>query len=218
MEKQPTSAFIKNYFLIANSFLLVLSLIAFSDNLFYDIHQKSNSDPKFIIHGLFFLAWFIILVIQSAYVNKGDIKTHMRLGKIGMLIGLGVVLSTFYVFAAVYKGWSVMPLFVKSNRILTIIFAVFLLLAYLKRKNSIQHKRCLFMGTLYVLQPILDRAVGKTYGYEGYFSGELVMMVIWNAFFISLFVYDWTTLKKIHPITWGGVLLFYSIWLVSQVL
>ena len=56
----------KNYFFWASFFLLFLSVFAFSDNLFYDVKQESNSDPKFIIHGLFFLAWFIILVIIFA--------------------------------------------------------------------------------------------------------------------------------------------------------
>ncbi|MBX2965552.1 MAG: hypothetical protein KF845_05355 [Cyclobacteriaceae bacterium] len=40
----------KNYFLVAGTLLLILSFIAFSDNLITDVGQESNSDPKFIMH------------------------------------------------------------------------------------------------------------------------------------------------------------------------
>jgi hypothetical protein len=36
-----------------------MSIAAFSDNLFTNIGQPSNRDPKFIIHGLFGLAWYV---------------------------------------------------------------------------------------------------------------------------------------------------------------
>ena len=203
----------KNYFLIANSFLLLLSIIGFSDNLFFDIHQESNSDPKFIVHGLLFLMWFTILVIQSAYINKGNIRTHMRLGQLGMFIGLAVVLSTFYVFIVIFESWEAMPFFVKANRIFTTLFAIAILLSYIKRKNGVLHKRLIFVGTLFVLGPILDRVGGLFFEVNG-INPYIVMLelIIWNSLFISLFIYDWLTLKKIHFISWGGVILFYIVW------
>jgi hypothetical protein len=42
-----------SYFSGISVLLLLLSIIAFSDNLFTDVGQPSNRDPKFIIHGLF---------------------------------------------------------------------------------------------------------------------------------------------------------------------
>mgnify|MGYP006185258279 FL=1 len=207
----------KNYFFWTSLFLLFLSVFAFSDNLFYDVKQESNSDPKFIIHGLFFLAWFIILVIQTGYIRKGNYKAHRTLGITGMLIGLGVIISTFYVFVAVYKGWTVMPFFVKANRFLTASFAILILLAYLNRKYGIKHKRYIYVGTLYVLGPVLDRVAGKLMINTD--AGTIVFnTIIWNVLFISLFVYDWRTLKKIHPISWVGCIWFYVVWVLSLVL
>lgn len=208
----------KNYFFWASLFLLFLSVFAFSDNLFYDVKQESNSDPKFIIHGLFFLAWFIILVIQTGYIRKGNYKAHRALGIAGMLIGLGVIVSTFYVFVAIYEGWSVMPFQVKANRIFTVSFAILILLAYLNRKNGVKHKRYIYVGTLYVLGPVLDRVVGKLMRIDSLTGPVIVETIIWNVLFISLFVYDWRTLKKIHPISWVGCIWFYVVWVLSLVL
>jgi hypothetical protein len=206
----------KNYFSWASIFLLVLSLIAFSDNLFYDIGQESNSDPKFIIHGLFFLAWFVILVIQSNFIRKGDIRAHRKSGMWGMGTALGVILSTFYVFYAVYEGWSAMEGFVKANRIFTLTFTVFVLLAYVTRKTPTAHKRYLFVGTLYILGPVIDRVADKLGGGSD-LSFLLFETVIWNGLFISLLIYDWKTLKSLHPISWIGFIWFYLVWLFSWV-
>lgn len=185
----------KKYFFIASIILLLLSIIAFSDNLFTDVGQESNSDPKFIIHGLFFLAWFIILVIQSNFIRQSNYQAHMKLGLWGMVIAIGVVLSTFYVFYAEFEGWSVMPGFVKANRIFTLSFTVLVFMAYLKRKKPIEHKRFLYIGTLYVLGPIIGRVADKL-GPGSDLSFVVFEFVIWTGLFISLLVYDIATLKK----------------------
>jgi hypothetical protein len=205
-----TAVVMRNYFLWASIYLLILSLAGFSDNLFFDVGQESNSDPKFIVHGLFFLAWFILLVVQSWHISKKNYKAHIALGSIGMLIALGVVLSTFYVFVAVYKGWSVMPFHVKANRFFTTSFALLVLLAYVYRKEAVKHKRLLFMGTLYVMGPVLDR-VGSKLGLESLIGFVVFELIIWNGLFISLFIYDWLTLKRIHAISWVGCVWFYVV-------
>ncbi|EMR01351.1 hypothetical protein [Cesiribacter andamanensis] len=205
----------RDYFFWVSVFLLVLSLIGFSDNLFFDVGQESNSDPKFIVHGLFFLAWFLLLVGQSWHIRKKNYRTHIALGSIGMLIGLGVVLSTFWVFVAVYEGWAVMPEHVKANRFLTASFALLVLLAYLYRKYGAWHKRFLLMGTIYVLGPVIGRVADKL-GAESLSTFVLYEAVIWNGLFISLFIYDWSQHKTIHPISWVGYLWFYGIWLLCS--
>jgi hypothetical protein len=207
----------KNFFFYTSIFLLFLSVAAFSDNLFYDVKQKSNSDPKFIIHGLFFLAWFILLVIQTGYIRKGNYKAHRALGVTGMLIAVGVIVSTFYVFVAVYKGWDAMPDYVKANRFFTVSFAVLLLLAYLKRKQAAKHKRFIYVGTLYVLGPVVDRVAGKL-GIVSELSFILFEAVIWNTLFALLFVYDWRSIRKIHPISWMGFAWFYIVWFAAIML
>ena len=84
----------KKFFFIASVIMLFLALIAFSDNLIFDIRQESNSDPKFIVHGLFMYAWFIFLVIQTSYIKKKNYYAHMKLGIFGMLSAVGVFVST----------------------------------------------------------------------------------------------------------------------------
>ena len=129
------------YFQVVSILLLVLSLIAFSDNLITDMGQESNSDPKFIIHGLIMFAWFIIFVVQANFIRKGNYTAHIKWGVAGMITAIGVFLSTVYVFIAIYKGWDATPFYAKANRIFMLSFAVLVLLGYLNRQNGTKHKR-----------------------------------------------------------------------------
>ena len=204
----------KHYFFLATLVLLILSIIGFSDNLFTDVGQESNSDPKFIIHGLFFLAWFILLVIQSNFIRQRDHRAHMKWGLWGMGIAAGVIVSTFYVFYAVYEGWAAMPGHVRANRIFTVSFAILVYLAYVKRRVPNAHKRFLFMGTLYVMGPVIGRVAEKL-GDGSDLGFILFEIIFWNAALISLVAYDWITLRRIHTITWVGSLWFYVVWVYS---
>lgn len=201
----------KYYFQTVSSFLLLLSLIAFSDNLITDVGQESNSDPKFIVHGLIMFAWFILLVIQANFIRKGDYKAHMKWGIAGMICAVGVFLSTVYVFVAVYEGWEAMPFFAKANRFFMLSFAVLVALAYHHRKNGVKHKRLILLASLLILEPILSRVSGRLH----IDHWELFIVLVWNSLFVSLFAYDWLTLKRIHPISWMGFLWFYFVWAIS---
>jgi hypothetical protein len=201
----------KYYFQTASILLLILSLIAFSDNIITDIGQKSNSDPMFIIHGLLMFAWFIIFVVQTNFIRKGNYKAHMKWGIAGMVSAIGVFLSTIYIFVMVYKGYDAMPFYVKANRFFMLSFAVLVLFGYLNRQNGTKHKRFIYMGSLFILEPILSRVTGNLH----IESGQVFLVIVWNGLFISLFVYDWLTLKKIHKISWMGFVWFYIVWAIS---
>ena len=201
----------KYYFLVVSSLLLIASFIAFSDNLFTDIGQKSNSDPKFIIHGLFMFLWFGTFVAQSVFIVQGNYKAHIKWGKIGFLISIGVFLSTLYVFIVVFKGWNAMEPFVKANRLLMLSFATFILLAYLNRKNQLVHKRLIFWAIILPIEPIMGRVIDVIY----IDNWEMFYTLVWHAFFVSFFIYDWLTLKRIHLVSWIGLGWFYIAWAIS---
>src|SRR5690606_37183724 len=68
------------YFSVVTVVLLVLGVVAFSDNLFTNITQPSNRDPKFVVHGLFGLAWYVLLATQANLVRQCNLRLHRKLG------------------------------------------------------------------------------------------------------------------------------------------
>lgn len=103
---------------------------------------------------------------------------------------------------------------VKLNRIRTLAFAIMILLSYIYRRNGVVHKRLLYVGTILVLGPVLDR-VASALGIIEELGFQLFLNGTYNLFFITLFVYDWLTLKRIHLISWGGWILLFGprIWM-----
>lgn len=151
----------KNYFLIASIILLLLSFFAFSDNVITDVGQESNSNPMYIIHGLFCFGWFVILVVKSFYIKKGDYVTHKKVGIVGGWIAAGVFLSTVYVFVVIFESWDKTWFVAKANRFFMASYAILIVLAFIYKTKAVQHKRYIYLATLYMLGPILDRVAGK---------------------------------------------------------
>jgi hypothetical protein len=215
------------YFSIISALLLFLSLAAFSDNLVTDVGQPSNSDPKFIIHGLFGLAWYVLLVTQANLVRTRHVSLHRRLGVATFIVAIGVTVSTLYIFIVVWKGWADMAIQVRANRLLLPGYAACVLLAWLRRGHPDWHKRFIFTGTFFMLGPVLSRAYDPLIvsWMEPLFPalaarvdeiGFLVFFVgIWIGFFVSLACHDWKSLRRIHPVTVAGFAWFLLTWLIS---
>ena len=197
--------------------MLLFSVWGFSDNLFWDIGQPSNSDPKFVVHGLFCLAWMIVFLVQSSLVESGKLQRHRLVGKIGLFIALGVVISTVYVFTAVWKGWANMEPFVKANRVLFASYVICIAWAIYLRKKTDWHRRLMLVATLFMMEPILSRVFGTAEitvlanmsDAQLDFYWYVVVFALWAGLFLSLYIYDWLSQRRFHPVTVGG-----SLWLV----
>jgi hypothetical protein len=201
----------KYYFQSVSTLLLILSLIAFSDNLITDVGQPSNKDPKFIIHGLLMFAWFGTFVAQTYFILTRKFDAHIKWGKIGFVLAIAVFLSTVYVFITVFQGWGSMEPFVKANRLFMVSFAFFLLLAYRNRGKGARHKRFVFWAIVLPIEPIMGR-VSDFFNIDHW---VLFYALGWHLFFASFLLYDWQTLKRIHPISWAGLVWFYLVWILA---
>lgn len=211
----------KYYFPLASAFILALSLWSFSDNLVWNVGQKSNHDPKFIIHGLFCLAWVLMLFVQANLVRAGNVRLHRTLGIIGLIAAVGVTLSTIHIFVVVWKGWDAMAFYLKANRLLLPSYSLLVLMAYLDRKRPDWHRRLVYIATLFMLEPVLSRAFDPLDPLLAGFSESQIdfcwwifFVLVWSGLFVSLFAYDWLVERRIHPVTAGGFAWFCAIWAV----
>lgn len=215
------------YFTATAALMLVLSVVAFSDNLFTDIGQASNRDPKMVVHGLFGLAWYVLLLVQANLVRVRNLALHRKLGAATLVVALGVALSTLYLFVVLWKGWANMAEEVRANRLLLPGYVLFLSLAWWHRARPDWHKRLVFCATFLMLGPVLARCYDPLVvswmqplfpaftarvdeaGFLLFFFGG------WIAFFASLAVHDRRTLQQVHPVTFAGLAWFALAWVVS---
>jgi hypothetical protein len=156
-----------------------------------------------------------MLVIQSNLIRKGEVAKHRQLGMKALYVAMAVTLSTLYIFIVLFEGWDMMNEFTRVNRFFLPTFALMTLFGYLNRTNAIKHKRYMYLGTVFTLIPILDRASSRIIFNGDYFLMDMFLIITWNAFFLSCFVYDWLTLRRIHPITYLSFIWFYIVWCVA---
>lgn len=219
----PRSFMRRYYFPVASLALVSLTLVAFSDNLFTDVGQPSNRDPKFIVHGLLCGAWIVVFFLQSLFVAAGNVRVHRRLGLAAMAIAVGVTLSTIWVFVAVWKGWAAMDPEVKANRLLLPSYSLAVALAYVQRRRPERHKRLIYAGTLFMLEPVLSRVYDPLVVplLDGLTTAQVDalflpwMFGVWIAFFVSWFAYDWRTIRRVHAITLGAAMSFALMWAIA---
>lgn len=209
----------KHYFPCIAGLLLFLSVWGFSDNLIYDIGQPTNGDPKYVVHGLFCLAWMVVFLAQALLIRSRNVSAHRQLGIAAMTIAAGVTISTLVVFVSVWKGWDAMSPLVRANRLLLPTFTLFIALAFAHRRRPDRHKRFMLLGSLMMMEPILSRGFDPI---EPLLSGMtdarvdlywwVFFVFVWNALFASLAIYDASTDRRIHPITIAGYAWFCTIW------
>ncbi len=150
----------KNFYLVMGLVFWLIVMIGFSDNWLYDVGQPSNYVPKLIIHGLFAFSWFTIYLIQVGFIKKRNIKAHRKAGIAGMLIFIGMSLSTGYLFLSmVLRKGDLNPLsYMTSSQW---IFAnVLVVMAYkVRNSNPRLHKTNILFANLWLLQAAMDRFV-----------------------------------------------------------
>lgn len=189
----------KAYFPVVGVFLLALSLVAFSDNLFTDIGQPSNREPRFIIHGLFALVWFTLLAVQPNLIATGNVKLHRKLGVLGAIAAAGLVLTTGYLQTLHYfrnEGLSGLALI---NSIMAAAFAVCVSFAIANRSRPELHKRLMMIGTFLILEPLASRAAGHLG-----LSPMSTVPLVWLVLFLSLIVRDRIVLGRFTKLPFAG--------------
>lgn len=208
--KKPkrNNLFTKNYFFVLSIVILILGLIAFSDNYLFDINQESNSNPLFIIHGLIMFSWYTIIVIQTNHIRKLNIKAHKRLGLAGFFISILVIVSIAYL-NFIDVPYSELPFFGKANRIFFPVFILLIALAYVKRNKPELHKHSIFVAILLMMEPLLSR-VGMNTGTDA----AVVAPIIWLFLWISLFIYDIIRLRGLHFLTYSGLIFWFIVYII----
>lgn len=202
------NVFTKNYFFVLSILILLLGLIAFSDNYLFDVQQESNRNPFYVIHGLIMFTWYMTIVVQTNHIRKLNIRAHKRLGIFGFCVAALVIISIAYL-NFIDVPYNELPFFGKANRIFFPVFILLILLSYVKRNKPELHKHSIFVAILLMMEPLLSR-VGMNTGTDA----AVVAPIIWLLLWFSLFIYDIVRLRKLHFLTYGGLIFWFIVYAI----
>ena len=188
-----------------------------------ELHAPKES--FFLIHGVIVAAWFVVLIAQSSLITAGRVDLHRRLGSLSM--GLAAAVVVFGVAAAViaarrptgYIDVAMPPKMFLAIPLLGLLqYAVFVVLAYLKRGNAQAHKRLMLLASLSIISAAIIRwpfdMISAPSPVPGFGFQDLLAL----GFLLPLVAWDLTTLKRIHPVTlYGGLALIAMVPIIGLI-
>jgi hypothetical protein len=164
--------------------------------------------PIVHIHGLFYFAWMILLVVQSWLVNNKSIALHRSMGLAGISIATGIVfLASTVTFLSTGRDLAVNPsAFVYELMYLSLLaiiaFAILFIYAISNIRDSEAHKRFILLATVAFLAGGLNRIFIFMFEFE--FTPFWILYVSVDLIILAFLVYDWRTLGKLHRATLIG--------------
>ncbi|MCB0851369.1 MAG: hypothetical protein KDD63_03935 [Bacteroidetes bacterium] len=212
------------YFFTVNILLLVIIFIGFAPSFFLRPINYEEPLPGYLtIHGIASTLWFVIIVLQSFWAQTKRIHLHRKLGVIFSYLtpiitfsGLWVVyhrIQTYFDQTVEKTPESIAfqlkeSMLIWGDILLLVSFGVLAWLGYRNRHRFPFHKRYMLVSSVMLAPPALVR-IGKfeflQIGNNPGLSGSLYSVAIPILLLLSLLVYDRYRLKKMHPVSIGGL-------------
>jgi uncharacterized membrane protein YozB (DUF420 family) len=167
-------------------------------------------EPIFYIHGALFLSWLALLAIQTSLIATGDTAAHRRLGLIGFALAPLMLLMGLYAATVAarrptgFTGVVDPPIHFYGVLVAWILaFFVFAGLALLWRGRPQSHKRLMLLAAITLAEAGVTRFPVAPINTA---ATEIVAFWATAPLLIPLMVWDFATLKRLHPATlWGGL-------------
>lgn len=175
-------------------------------------HARSPSETIFYVHGTVATAWMLLLIVQTRLIAMQRTPLHRRLGAFGgVLAGTLVVLGTWGALVAARRATGFTSVPIPALQFLTIplfdvtLFATFVTVALLRRRDLQAHKRWMLLATINLLPAAIARWPGMApLGPIGFFG-------VADLFVLAIAAWDLRSRGRLHPATLiGGALLIAS--------
>ncbi len=145
--------------------ILICTLIGFHQT--YTVHFPDFKGFQAVqhFHGVMFMSWFGMLIVQPFLIRNKKYEWHRNLGKLGYVLAPLVCLSIFLVTKMVYfREIAHRPIIEVLGQIslqvpAIILFGLFFALAMVNRKHTATHMRYMIATSLLMIGPGVGRAL-----------------------------------------------------------
>jgi hypothetical protein len=172
-------------------------------------------EPFFLVHGVAFVGWFLLLVVQPSLVAAGRVDLHRRLGRLGgalaaAMVVLGVVGSLMAARRA--TGFMNVPMpplqFLVVPLLIIVLFALFVTLALVYRRDPQRHKRYMLLASITLIEAGVARwPFGFMRGPSPVPGLGMIEFCV-DLFLVPMVIWDLASRRRVHPVTlWGGLAL-----------
>ncbi len=185
----------------------VLTVFGFAQFAARGIPDYANAPLHIHIHGVLYLSWLILYVVQSMLAGRGSLPLHRKLGWLGMVLMAGMIWVGSYAGIQSIARDHVPPhytpaYFLPLVQLAVISFGGLVIAAVALRRDPQWHRRLMLCATVVLTDPALDRIVpGPLIGGE---NAQWIIMAIQLALLGIAMVHDRRQLGRVHPALWWG--------------
>lgn len=154
------------------------------------------------LHGAMFTVWTVFFLCQVALVAAGRTELHRRIGRVGAVVGvgvvmLGIVMTLYSVHAGYATGRPGMASLLINAFMNLLLFSVFFAAGLFFRRKKEIHKRLMVLAMLSLIIP----AIGRMFMVDS-ITGWVIF-----AFSLTGVVYDIVVLRRVYLTNIVGALL-----------
>jgi len=202
----------RTFFLFMAWLIAITVVTAFS--LFKLAGLSSFASPWWVhVHALSFMGWVALYLTQNTLVFRGDIALHRRLGKIGAvywiwMVLVGLVLTPMTLAAGRSPPFFTPPYFLALDWTNIVVFGGLTYAAIANRKRTDWHRRLMLCATICLIAPAWGRLI--------VLSGQPITAArnvgVLLLYVILAMLADWRIRGRVHPAyAWGfGALVAFA--------
>ena len=167
------------------------------------------------VHAAVFMGWLVLVAVQSWFAMTGRTALHIRIGKIGMAYGIGLITVglSFSLIMFARRVAEVGPEGTRGGFLVPLTdlgtYAIFLAGAWITRRRPEFHRRFILLAA----NTILVAAVGRLFGGTASIALREVIpfLLVWLSPLWVAMVYDGWRHRIVHPVYLFGAALLVAL-------
>jgi uncharacterized membrane protein YozB (DUF420 family) len=208
-------------FYLVFSLVMAATIIAgFSTTVPDDFAAKPALPILLHIHGIVFTLWVLLFVAQPAFIVRGSIRLHRKIGWAGAvlavaMLAMALAATILAIRSKSYPSFFPPQIFLTMNVIGILVFAGLVTAGIMLRKQADWHRRLMICATVSILGP----GVGRLLPMDAF--GRAAPMVMFAVIALYAFagpVHDLLARRRIHPAyAWGVATILISMAITGPV-
>ena len=199
----------RQFYVALAVFLFLMIMVGFWPSYYGPLVRGAARAPLILhVHGVVFIGWMLLLIAQTLFAARGELRTHRALGNFGIGYGtvvwlMGLLVSFVAPVINVNSGrWPVQEAaaFLPIPLGDMVLFGGYFFAAVLTRSRPERHKRFMVMATIAVAFAAVFRmqALGVTIP---------LAVAIWYVPLVICMAYDYSSKRLVHPIYVTGAII-----------
>jgi hypothetical protein len=187
--------------------LAIAATVVVAFGWFYAAGISSFASPWWVhVHGVTFVGWIVLYVVQSTLVLRNDVAPHRKLGRIGAayaawMVLVGLVLTPLTLAVGRSPPFFTPAYFLALDWVNVVVFGSLLYAAIRNVKRTDWHRRLMLCATICVIAPAWGRLIVLT-GNEMTAPINVAMLL---AYVVVAALFDVRNRGRVHPAyAWGA--------------